>query len=42
MDEEQREQYHRSLEATLVEILDLLEKHRLERELSLRQASANR
>ena len=42
MDQEQREQYHRSLEATLVEILDLLEKHRLERELSLRQASGQR
>ena len=42
MDKEQREQYHRSLEATLVEILELLEKHRLERDLSLRQASGQR
>ncbi|MBK9467612.1 MAG: magnesium transporter [Gammaproteobacteria bacterium] len=42
MDQQQREQYHRSLEATLVEILELLEKHRLERELSLRQASGQR
>lgn len=42
MDQQQREQYHRSLEATLVETLDLLEKHRLERELSLRQASGQR
>ena len=42
MDQQQREQYHRSLEATLVETLELLEKHRLERELSLRQASGQR
>ena len=42
MDQQQREQYHRSLEATLVETLELLEKHRLERELSLRQASVQR
>lgn len=42
MDQQQREQYHRSLEATLREILELLEKHRLERELSLRQASGQR
>ena len=42
MDQQQREQYHRSLEATLVETLELLEKHRLERDLSLRQASGQR
>ena len=42
MDQQQREQYHRSLEVTLLETLELLEKHRLERELSLRQASGQR
>jgi len=42
VDDEQHEQYHRSLEVTLREFLDLLEKHRLERQLSLRQASGQR
>jgi len=36
--QEEQEQYHRSLETTLGEILTLLEKQRLERDLSLRQA----
>lgn len=42
MEAEQHEQYHRSLEATLGELLDLLARHRLERELSLRQAPDQR
>lgn len=39
---EHQEEYHRSLEATLTGFLDLLTRHRVEREQSLRQAPAQR
>ncbi len=40
--EEQQQEYHRSLETTLNEFLDLLARHRLEREQNLRQTPEQR